>query len=509
MTNKLKLASATFLAAFLNVSCAAGSDQASPPPAPALAPAGQASHSQPPPPFQFPALPDKPAEIADFFTKAKAADNIADPLARCLAYPDIPGNHWPAGLTETHCRLQFGPHIKKDDIRKYLSRGDTRGLDALFAKDLARHFSKSDFSEVIHADFSEILADSDTDQLTTQWLKLAPGSAYALLARARYLRAMAGHARGNGYASETPAESMQKMSELAGQAIELSQQALKIEPKLMPAYGLLIKLGTMDSRSDIVADAVKESAAIDPDCYLISVDIMMALEPRWGGSYEAMTAYAQRLSKDVARRPLLATTVSMKDVDLSDVMYDHERYSDSLQILLPAALQSTNPEIFQDLARAMQQVDRSKYIWEAPMYLLEASRFIPQPDDWVIYSFGERQPAIDIEWSATLLERYSALNPDDAQLHFMLGYDYMFLRKPDDASKQLLISANDPKFRQSSLLALIGIEAQRGRTDQAGAYFDTLNSEFPAFAQQMGFKDPRIKNRTDSAHGAEPKNKPN
>ena len=43
-----------------------------------------------------------PTEIRDFLIKAEAADKIEDPLARCLAFPDLPANKWPASLASAH-----------------------------------------------------------------------------------------------------------------------------------------------------------------------------------------------------------------------------------------------------------------------------------------------------------------------------------------------------------------------------------------------------------------------
>ena len=41
-----------------------------------------------------------PDALAAYFAQVRQAEQIADPEKRCLAYPDLPGNQWPAGAAE-------------------------------------------------------------------------------------------------------------------------------------------------------------------------------------------------------------------------------------------------------------------------------------------------------------------------------------------------------------------------------------------------------------------------
>ena len=54
-----------------------------------------------------PAIPDVPEAalfvgVAEpwrtYLTKAREAERIEDPLQRCLAFPDLPANHWPGTI---------------------------------------------------------------------------------------------------------------------------------------------------------------------------------------------------------------------------------------------------------------------------------------------------------------------------------------------------------------------------------------------------------------------------
>jgi hypothetical protein len=64
------------------------------------------------------AMPGKPVPYRDaqegyrsFIEKAKQAEAIKNPLKRCLAYPDYPGNRWPAGLAAAYCHFAFDHYV--------------------------------------------------------------------------------------------------------------------------------------------------------------------------------------------------------------------------------------------------------------------------------------------------------------------------------------------------------------------------------------------------------------
>lgn len=146
-----RLAQLTMLAAV--VACApsrSGEPLAAPAATPAPAPVAA-------PALRF-TLPDgKPSpEVLAFLDAAVAARAIADPLARCLAFPDLPGNQWPAGLAKAHCEYLYGERLTGEQIKARIDAGDFAALDARLAADLARHFDAGDFSEAIHRDYADI-----------------------------------------------------------------------------------------------------------------------------------------------------------------------------------------------------------------------------------------------------------------------------------------------------------------------------------------------------------------
>lgn len=165
---------------------------------------------------QAPAIPEEPQleryqELPEpwreYMIRARAAERIADPLQRCLAFPDLPGNRWPEGHAAAHCRHHFGaqgPTLEElDDL---VAQGELARLEQTFDRILARHFAEAEPGEEIHDTlYDQMLAGTaEIDRITAAWIGQAPESAYANLARGAYLRGAAWKARGEDIASETP-----------------------------------------------------------------------------------------------------------------------------------------------------------------------------------------------------------------------------------------------------------------------------------------------------------------
>jgi|GEM_PF-6906315 len=424
-------------------------------------------------------------EIREFLIKAEAADKITDPLARCLAFPDLPGNKWPQGLVKAHCDFYYGPRIKLAKAKQLFDAGELDKLDALYAADLERHFSKENFSEIIHADFYDFDNSSKSDSFTKQWLEKAPDSPYALTARAYYFREMARAARGAKWAADTPDENVDQMGKFVSLAEELFQRALKIEPRLMPAYSALISMGTMDSRLDLRRNAIRNAKKIDPLCSVAINFEMASLTPRWGGSYEAMAKLSEEIAPYSGQRPLLANSMVASTADASDILFRDKKYAEMIELLKPATQISTLPVLYRDLSKAMQKIETSSRP-ETLMYLLLASRFEAEEDDsyfntvrgWLI--LGESRQA---EWAKKYLKLAVEKKPEDNFSRFQLAKASLFSGDFQSAETNYLITMKDPAYRQESLYDISTTYMRSKQPEKALVQVQVLNKEFPQYAQ--------------------------
>ncbi len=420
-----------------------------------------------------------PKEIRDYLAAAKAADKIADPLARCLAFPDFPGNQWPKGLGEQHCKLNFGPHITREQIQGLLDSNDVAALDQLFAADLAKHFSNDGFPEVIHQDYAPFDATYESGKQSKVWLDKAPNSAFAMVARAEYFREMAWTARGSKWGAETPKENLQRMSEFADKAIALYQSALKIEPKMVQAYSGLLNIGMLDSQSQLMVDAFDRMQKIDPACRSFAMNMMSALTPRWGGSEEKMLAYAQDLSSRQAQRPLLSLYTVAPMLDAADTFQRAERDAERVKTLASAVPLSSNAEVYTDLASAEMDAP-SEDAWKPMLHLIAASRF-QDGDTWAnsTRGAGKIRYLHDAEWALADLERATKDPTYASHGHYWLGNAYAVLARYDDAEKEYLLSLDGTEGQIQTLYDLTRAMLAAKHFAKARQYNDRHIKEFP------------------------------
>jgi tetratricopeptide (TPR) repeat protein len=430
-----------------------------------------------------------PAPWKEYFIQARAAERIADPLQRCLAFPDLPGTRWPEGHAAAHCRHHFGaqgPTLEElDDL---IGRGELARLEQTFDRILARHFAEAEPGEEIHDTlYDQMLAGTaEIDRITAAWIGKAPESAYANLARGAYLRGAAWKARGEDIASETPRESMRRMSELADAAIPYFERAISINPKLIAAHVGLLEIGMLDSRPEIEERAFASAEKVDPACVALANARMRALQPRWGGSYEQMLAYARRISAHVPGRPHLAMYVGAPFADRGNrLAADKQFTAETLEILEIAIAAGSHEGAMRDAANvAINLTGSAPDPVKGAAYLLQESRFRENT------AWGARQIAWQLvrtepEWSLKYAYRAVELAPENTFAQYLLGAGLHNVGRFDQAERAYRLALEDPDFRQASLSEVAAMwlygdsEAQEANAKRAGPYIDLLLREYP------------------------------
>ncbi len=436
-----------------------------------------------------PSYAGAPAEVREFLVAAHAADLITDPLGRCLAFPDLPGNQWPEGMARAHCEANHGPKITLAQVQDLLDRDAVSGIDALFAADLERHFSATGFSEAIHSDFHAFDASYEAGRLTKAWLDKAPGSAYGQAARASYYRRMAWQARGYEWMKDTPGENVVRMREFAALAVKHYRRAIEIEPRLLPAYVGLINIANMISDSGMEQWALQAARSVDPACPDVAATRMASLEPRWGGSYALMQAFADEQAPFVSRRPLLALSIVAPAIDAANVLMDSDQYAQAIEVLRPVALRATAPDAQEDLADSMLQIGQGS--WMTLVHLLEAARF-RQGRPYIVRTLGRSLlwHARDPAWALRYLKQANRLDPDDAYVHYLMASSYRRLGRIADAERHYRIAIEDDEvenLRRDSLHELVTTLGEGQQYEKALVEVEILNREFPEFA--LGWRD--------------------
>ncbi|TDK21521.1 hypothetical protein E2F46_14910 [Luteimonas aestuarii] len=385
----------------------------------------------------------------------RAAERIDDRLQRCLAYPDLPGNRWPAGHVEANCRYRVTEVVTLAEIDGYLQRGEVAVLEQVMSGYLARHFSAAGHGDEIHlaiARFSDV--DDDADRISTRWLELAPRSAFAHMARAAHIHRLARAARGGAYVRDTPRENMRRMSELAAEAIPLYQQAIAIEPRAMPAYAGLIGIARIDSRHELLQQAVASASRQDPACWHVADQRMMSATPRWGGSYEEMLAIAAELSRHLDRRPLLALTIAEPYADRGERLLAAKQYTREAMQLLDIAIRTAPSQAALvnagEMAQKLPPEQGGADHWKSMSLLLQRARFTAV-DAWTARELAWFLLGADPSWSLRYATRAVELDPGNRWAHFLLASAYKATGQVDAAEKHYLVAIEDEARHRESL----------------------------------------------------------
>lgn len=430
-----------------------------------------------------------PAPWHDYMLQARAAERIADPLQRCMAFPDLPGNEWPKGHAHAHCLFHLdSSRIPLAEIGRLVDQGELGKLEDMMDAALARHFAKQDRSEVIHLDLNFREGDeTESEKVTRKWLAAAPDSAYANTAYAYVLLNKAWRIRGGKYAGETPDRQWSEKTAVAASAIPYFEKAIELNPELVVAYDGLYNLGMLESRHDLKAAMFAAMQEIDPFCVEFAGHVSTSMRPRWGGSYEEMLAYSQGLARHMDERPELATYLARPYGDRGSILLKEEQYDRTTTDLLDIAVKTGSDEdSLLSASDAARRIDKDED--KAAAYLLQASRFKGLNSaaasilSWYLLRM---EPELSVRYALAALNE----DPDDAFAHYLAGAGYYDSRMYDAADEHYRVAIEDKGQRQVSLREVAEMwmwqgdtrkpEVRKANAIRAKPYVDRLVREYP------------------------------
>lgn len=418
--------------------------------------------------------------------KAQTSARFPDPLAACRNFPDLPGNAWPKGLARAHCELSFGSGIDAARAATLLAQNKAPELEALYAADQARHFAKTEFSEAIHGDFYFFDGGGESDRLSASWVKQAPTSAYAAIARGNHLLQAARRVRAARREGDMPEDELKAMYALGEASAAEFRRAATLAPDMIEAYNGLAHVGTVGSARGAEAEGISEGQKIDPLCAPLAMQEMWSLMPRWGGSREAMGERAAELAKHLGERPLLALAAAMPAVEDADqIMFAsgpnwRTRVAD---LLRPYALAGTSQEVSSRMGIG-SCCDAGSIKNEYLIHHLAAGRF------------GHGQPSDALNRAAALLDEVRQLpewaladvnyvlerEPANGRARMLKGKIQYRTRHFAEAEPEFRRGMGDPEVRATSMFMLSQTLAQLGRLAEAREVAEQYHREYPDYA---------------------------
>lgn len=415
-----------------------------------------------------------PAPFRDHLAQVRAVEAQAlDHEARCLAYPDLPGNAWPANAGTSRCLLLRAPVLSLDEIDRQLDQPQgARALDRRFDALLRAHYAEAAQREQIFIAYSIFDADPKAERIALRWLEQSPDSAFAKMALGDAYARQGWQARGTKWASETPGQQLERMGALFQRAVPLLAEAFQEEKRLSPACEQLAAIGRMSS-NELQRWATAECLKIDPQSYFVLEEVITQAEPRWGGSEEAMRAAAGLIAARVAQNPALLTLTAIPigyEADLADT------WSEILPGTVAASLQAPNAGYMARAGRGMYaQGDR----WRALSWVSQSLRFQPLDDDRLALRAEILMELDDGEWALRDARRAAEAAPANARRQYLLARATRRALGEHAARGPLLKAMENADIREQAYELYCQTYAMSGELAAGEACAGALVREFP------------------------------
>jgi tetratricopeptide (TPR) repeat protein len=222
-------------------------------------------------------------------------------------------------------------------VRALVRHGSFATLDSFFtaAADSAHRDYRNETR--LYNAYDAFEGDTSLAGPLDRWVQSRPSSAPARIARATYLADRAWRARGTAWAKNTPRAAMQQMTALFAQAAQNLDTAVTLTPRSAAAYRLRLQIAKANGDPLDTRQYLTKGLEDIPASYGVRRQYMRNLIPRWGGSHDAMRAFAEESQALAGTNPRLRALAGYADLDSAEVLEIHGHRSAAL-VLYTAAL---------------------------------------------------------------------------------------------------------------------------------------------------------------------------
>lgn len=386
-----------------------------------------------PAPLHF--QPFTPGQVDQFLAKARQVEGIADPLQRCLAYPDPPGSHWKVEAVKAYCQYRTMPSISFEDARRLIESGHAAELDRQLADALHKQLTDSGSRGLLDHIYQNAFYDGAFEVRTTldAWKRDAPRSAFAYAASGMAYTAMASDARGSNYIQNTSDEAILSMDRLAQEADADLRQAIALDPRITTVYAAMVDLGRMSLGRDYAMQAFVAGTKIDPANFDLYATANVMAPPKWGGSWDELRALQRREMAQAQVNPLLYLDATDAQLRAFDFFSCRCATPPELAQLMQAM---DSVGTYGALSSAGGSASSGQQPGLAAVYYSEAIRFANRPDDRLSRSF-ELVSLGYPRWAHDDLAAVVPMLPNKASVYRALGYADITLREDRRAIGEL------------------------------------------------------------------------
>ena len=226
---------------------------------------------------------------------------------------------------------QDGAEVTRDDILPALLEGDYDGVDARLNA-LQQRFEQDDTAEEAlllgFQPFRSVQSDTEAavEQALVVWVERYPRSYAARLARGIFYIERGLDSRGTEYASKTSARQFEEMERWFERGRKDLRASLELSAKPLLSHMWLITQAMRSGADDDEQRYYRAALEYAPRSIELRVLYMTRLEPRWGGSYEAMEAHAKESEAALGPGSQTNRLYRMIAEDRGHVLMDAQKY---------------------------------------------------------------------------------------------------------------------------------------------------------------------------------------
>jgi tetratricopeptide (TPR) repeat protein len=164
-----------------------------------------------------------------------------------------------------------------------------------------------------------------------EWVRSSPDSYAAVLVRGLHYVHWSGALRGKHWTSETTKGQFERMEQKLVLATRDLEAALQRDPRAIVATTGLIWVAQFRGDLERADRALAIALAIDPANYATRRHWLIAMTPRWGGSYDRMDRLIGEAQSHAAKNPLLLMLRNEKDHDQGRELQRNEKYDEAVE----------------------------------------------------------------------------------------------------------------------------------------------------------------------------------
>ncbi|HEY1269305.1 MAG TPA: hypothetical protein VGH16_18750 [Candidatus Binatia bacterium] len=217
------------------------------------------------------------------------------------------------------------------EVQQLLYTGKFEDLEKLYDGILLQYQKDADYESPLDKAYglfrpNNSISPADLDLWVTK-----TDSYVAYAARGTYRDRQGFAARGDKFINETPESNIKQMIYFHQLAAKDLQTAISKNPRFMPAYSNLIDLAKASRMPFSTHEMAQKAEAIDKRSYYVRYEFMTTLQPRWGGSYELMAAFAQHAIQYLDVNARLWTLQAEVDTDRGNLLFLANNHAAAIQ----------------------------------------------------------------------------------------------------------------------------------------------------------------------------------